>query len=108
MLGNEIPYAVDVQPHQLGGSVYAHVRPWLAHWGEAKHQFIETAMARIHLDEQVRAVIVHGPIHEDNVEQRCQPWAGGRGGIESKFREFAKLSPRGASEALDFVGKCLI
>src|SRR5205823_2066378 len=85
------PDFTDIQPHQLRRGIDAAVRARFPDACEAEHHFIEPAVARIHLDEEIGAVIMQRPVDEDEVEQSGEPRPRRTRCVECEFRELAKL-----------------
>ena len=89
MLFDEVPNRADVEPHQLRWSLHADVCARLSHWAEAEHRFIKAAVSRVHLDEEIRAIVMHRSVDKDGVKQRGKPRPCGARCIESEFCKLA-------------------
>src|SRR5215217_9724182 len=103
MLVNLAPDRTNVQPHQLRWGTDASIRPRRTDAGEAQHDLIEARVARVHFDEQVRAIVMHRSVDEDDVKEGSEPRPRGARGVEGEFREFAQLRPGRMPEAVQLI-----
>lgn len=92
-----------IEPHELRRGMHSFVHPDLGDACKSEHGFIKSSMSRIHLDEDIGAVIAHRTIDKDDVEQGGEPRPSRGRRVKCEFRKFAEAYSRAAAKAIKLI-----